>query len=199
MNTLASSAAINNFDFSTAYFTNVQVGQAPNGIFVITGPINEGCRQPGLDEIQSQGFTSFVHLFYQSNSSLEHQFRYRELGESSWITLDRTTEDQLTITGLSSILGYEYQMRKECEVDEWTGYSDSKHFYPCPDQRDFSTVTLDFDANFHAAVRVSSSGTMTGNSNISLVAGEEVVLGHKFTVEKGTTFLAAANDCRVRQ
>ncbi len=199
MATLASSSSINNFEFGTAYYTDVQTGVTPSGTFVIEGPINEGCGQPLISEMQSQGFTSFVYLFYTSNSPLEHQFRYRELGETSWTTLDQTTVNRTTITGLSSIVGYEYQMRKECSADEWSTYSDSKYFYPCPDQRDLSTVTLNFDANFHAAVSVSSSGTMSGNSEISLVAGQNVELGISFSVEEGTNFLANANNCRVKQ
>jgi len=198
MNTLTSSS-INGFAYSNTYFLNVQTGPNAFGDFVIEGPAMEGCRKPALNEFKSQGFTSYVYLFGPSNSSLQHQFRYREIGSNTWINLNAGTQNRETISNLTSFLGYEYQMQRECEEGMWTTYSDSKYFYPCPDQRDLSSVTLNFDVNFHASTSVKSFGVMTGNSTISLVAGDEVLLGVNFEVEKGTTFLADANDCRKKQ
>lgn len=197
--TTLSSSSLNGFAYANAYFINIQTGPNAFGDFVIEGPANEGCTRPKLDEFQSQGFTSFAYLFGPSSSTLRHQFRYREIGADSWIVLGRTNEVRETISNLTSFIGYEYQMRRECEAGMWTPYSRSKYFHACPDQRDLSTVTLNFDVNFHAANKVSSSGVMAGNSTISLVAGNSVELGINFEVEQGTTFLAAANDCRKRQ
>ena len=198
MNTLTSTS-LNGFAYSNAYFVNVQTGSNAFGDFVIEGPAGERCSRPDVDEFQSQGFTSFAYLFGPGNSSLNHQFRYREIGTTSWIVLDQTSQVRETISNLTSFLGYEFQLRRECEEGEWTPYSDSKYFYSCPDQRDLSSVMLNFDVNFHASTKVTSSGVMTGNSNISFVAGDEVFLGVDFEVVKGTTFLAAANDCRRKQ
>ena len=196
---LVTQSDINSFEHTTGYITNVQTGANPVGEFHLSGPANEGCGEADQDLMSARAFSTYVVLHGPILNPLKQQFRYRELDETQWTEFDITTNRVKRIDNIFSLQGYEYQIRYECEVDTWSTYSDSKHFYQCPDQRDLSNLALTFDASLRASSKLVSAGSIASQAKVEFVAGDFVDIMAGFEVDAGGELLIDINNCNIRQ
>lgn len=195
---LAMQSSINSFSYSTGYVTDIQAGPIATAVFHLMGPANEGCGEADKDQMSSKSFSTYAQLFAPNIRPRKHQFRYRELDESIWIELAETAVQVQRVDNIFSLQGYEYQIRYECEADNWSTYSDSKTFYQCPDQRDLSNLPLTFDASFRAAFKVISAGSVQSQAKIEFVAGGYVDILPGFEVVSGGELLIDTENCNLR-
>ncbi len=196
---LGAESGINSFEHTTGYITDVQTGANAFGEFHLIGPANEGCGQADQDLMSAKSFSTYARLYGPDISPLKQQFRYRELDETAWTEFDITTTRIKRVDNIFSLQGYEYQIRYECEEDDWSTYSDSKTFYQCPDQRDLSNLPLTFDASFRASTKVVSSGSIASQAKVEFVAGDFVDILPGFEVDSGGELLIDINNCNQRQ
>lgn len=200
LQTLNSTSSINSFSHATAYIMNIQAGVNPRAEFHLSAPANEVCGRADETLMKARSFSTYAQLFPPDISPLEHQFRYREKGTTSWTVFAKTSSSsQQRIDNITSLQGYEYQIRYQCTEDSWSTYSPLKSFYPCPDQRDLSNLTLAFDASFRASNRVKSANKITPSASIELVAGTVVDILPGFEVQKGGLVFIDGNNCRAKQ
>ena len=87
------------------------------------------------DKVSISGlFVSSVSVFaayiYTSQplGSTNNQFRYRPVGSSEWLLTDISTLYYRYLIDLLPGSRYEYQVRQECEIGNWSTYSDSFEF-----------------------------------------------------------------------
>jgi len=188
----------NNFDHSTSFYKDIQLGSSPTATIEITGFIDDRCT-PSLDDLQAESYTSYSILFAPGIAPLKHRFRYRKKGTSSWITLSANANTHDVVINLTDPIGYEYQMRTECEAGVWGSYSTSKYVYPCPDRSEILAPWLSSDFTVHVADEIITNSEFRAPAKFELHAGNYVTLLPGFKVEKGSRFLASNYNCRDRQ
>lgn len=195
---LSTQSSINSFAFTTGYVTNIQPGPNASAEFHLLGPANEGCGEADKDMMTSKAFSTYANLYAPDISPLKHQFRYRELDETVWTELNITSARTQRVDNIFSLQGYEYQIRMECEGNNWSSYSDSKTFYQCPGQRDLSNLSLDFDASFRAESKITYAGSIRSTASVEFVAGDFVDILAGFEVVSGGELLIDMEDCSIR-
>lgn len=197
---LKNTSSINSFGYATAYLEDIQTGVNPSATFHLSGPASESCGRADETRMNARSFSTYAELFPPNITPLKTQFRYREKGTTTWNLLGATSlSTRKRVDNVTSLKGYEYQIRYECSEDMWSTYSEKKSFYPCPDQRDLSNLTLTFDASFRASEKVKSANTILSGTKVEFVAGDYVDILPGFEIKKGARVLIDGNDCRVRQ
>jgi len=190
---------INAFDYSNGYFKNLVTGNTPSATFVFTGPINDACATPDVDEVLVENFTNYILLYAPDISSMRHQYRYKEKTSTQWTLLNQTSFSPESVVNLSSINGYDFQIQYECGDNIWSGYSASKDIYPCPDHSEFTIPNLDNDQKFFASKTIKSNSTVSAGANIGFTAGSSIELLPSFEVLSGSRLTLNMNNCRNKQ
>ncbi len=190
---------INAFDYSHAYFKNLMTGQTPSATFVFSGPINDACAVPDIDEVLVENFTNYILLYTPDISPMRHQYRYKEKTSTEWSLLNQTRFSPESVINLSSMNGYDFQVQYECGEDIWSGFSESKEIYPCPDFIEVTMPTLANDQKFFAANTLMSSSVISSGLDIGFTAGTSIELLPRFEVMPGSKLELNVNNCREKQ
>jgi len=193
-------SSFNNFEFTTAYHENVRTGSMSGyaADFHLYGPINDYCRPSEIESMEAEPFGDYVILYTPDDLPLAHQFRYRSLGATEWVTLDPSTSISDQIDGLEGIGGYEYQIRYECVADTWSPFSGSKTFYLCPEDLTY-TQAIDQAVTIGAAHHLTVSSLIEATASARLSATQSIVLASDFEIQSGATLDVSNDDCRGRQ
>lgn len=189
----------NSFDYSSGYFKNLVTGTAPSATFVFTGPINDACTAPKLADIQAESFSTYALLYAEDMAPLKHRFRYKEKTSNQWIELNESTFVPDAVINLNSMKGYDFQLQYECIEDVWSGYSESKDIYPCPDHSEIMVPSLNSDIRFSASKTIATNSIILPGIEVNFTAGQSMEFLPDFEVKKGANLLVNMNDCRKRQ
>lgn len=189
---------LNNFQFSTAYYKEVQSGSGTSVSFVVNGPINDICDVIDEEAIQSQTFADYTVLFADPSKTSDHQFRFRSIEDSSWTLLEVSHQESDTIFNLLPLVEYEYQMRLACELGLWTDYTASKTFSLCPEQ---ITVKIDIeeDKGIHGRLSISMENYIAAPSHVVLYSKGSISFEAGFEIEQGASLVTQERDCQEKR
>lgn len=201
LNDLSKNANVNVFEYAVGYFTDVQIGETVTASFKIEGPLGEVitatlCEDVTGDHFQVNVFDTYAVFIPDPAYQDTHQFRYKDVSSQAWINLLTSSQESDTINYLYSPNGYEYAMRYRCDDDTWTDYSESKNFYLCPDSREIGEVTLDFNGVYMAEEVITTSSTISHETEVTFGAGESVTLLPGFKTEEGAGVNVKIDSCR---
>ncbi|GAB4022506.1 hypothetical protein GCM10028808_70350 [Spirosoma migulaei] len=104
-----------------------------NSAFVAGPNFTTSCRIPnGLYNIDLKP-TSVSLSWVRMGLDVNYDLRYRRIGTSDWTTLENLTTAVMTLTGLLTNTGYEWQVRSRCSNGFFSDFSASSSFatYPC--------------------------------------------------------------------
>ena len=93
-------------------------------------PAESTCQTPPTTDAYAQGVEETYTYLQMPNILLDQEitFRYRESGASEWITTEPTTNHYQFVNNLSPGTDYEFQGRRKCCTDEWSGYTATQTF-----------------------------------------------------------------------
>lgn len=194
-------SAYNNFAYTTAYFTDVKEGNEElptTAQFHLIGPINDFCRTPEIDALESESFGDYTLVFPSPEISNLHLFRYREAGSSEWIELDTSSSALDTIWHIDSNYSIEYQLQHECALGLWTDFSESKFFHPCPDDLLIDSI-IEEDAKYTAHQSIVSTGRINNEAIVELEFGTSMEFQTDFSIEIGSVLTINNGNCRQRK
>ena len=86
----------------------------------------------------------------QPHGAVPNQFRYRPVGNTSWLDTDIATTYYRLLSNLNAETTYEFQVRHNCGNEDWSAYSDSATFTT---NNSFTQIPIQFK-NFHIDVQV---------------------------------------------
>ena len=191
--------SLNHFQYTTAYFDNVQLGDTIHYDLHIEGPLNDTCRARGTQELEAMIFEDFAILLEPAILGLDHQWRFRARDSLQWQELPAGNEPRDTAHNLLSLMGYEYQLRHQCAQDVWSPYSESRFFVLCPDVRNLSGEIIEQDIHLAAANVLNASSAIPHGVDVTFSAGQEIFLDEEFTINRGGVFQAILTTCRTGQ
>lgn len=91
-------------------------------------PAPNGCQAP--DNFYANGIDRdavYLNVQYYSGEQ-EISFRYRKIGEPTWVETAPTTDFFQLIQGLEQATEYEYQARRKCCPSDWSDWSEAQTF-----------------------------------------------------------------------
>lgn len=199
--TLADESALNLFDYSVGYFTDIENETTATARYSITGPLGEIIAPIVCDAIPDSGFSvevydNFAILIPAPEYVDKHQFRYKDKSSNAWVNLFVSDQSRDTINYLFSPNGYDFSLRQKCANDEWTPHSESKSFYMCPDERHIGNVALQFDATYSANEILTTSSIISADTEVTMRAGEVVEMKPGFEVIVGGVIHVQMEGCR---
>ncbi|MVM34944.1 hypothetical protein GO755_33255 [Spirosoma sp. HMF4905] len=103
-----------------------------NSYFVTGQSFTTSCRIPDGLGSNPKATTAYLNWTQVSND-VHYDLRYRRIGTTDWITIDNLTTSNVTITGLLTNAGYEWQVRSRCTDGIFSDFSGLRSFgtYPC--------------------------------------------------------------------
>jgi len=117
------------YDFYPDSDGNLSYMESVHIMFNIMPPEEDGCQEPSTSDIEVDDIElTEAELNYEIYYETTHQFRYREVGSSSWTESSETQNTKWDIEDLTPGTEYEVQVRNQCCEGEWSDYSNSETF-----------------------------------------------------------------------
>ncbi|GAB2598999.1 hypothetical protein GCM10027190_53740 [Spirosoma areae] len=86
--------------------------------------------------------TSVFIIWSQMGADVTYDVQYRVAGTTDWTTtISSLTTNSVTITGLNTNFGYDYQVRTRCSDGSYSGFSSVRTFFTLPCTLPFSLLT----------------------------------------------------------
>lgn len=125
------------------------------------------------------------------NTATGYEVRYRESGTTAWTTVSTST-NTASITGLSAVTEYEFQLRSDCG-NRLTPYGTSMSY-----TLGNCAVVLNLSGNqvtgeYVAGDAIFSDASIQLGSKVNYLAGDSIILQTPFSVDVNTDFLAEVN------
>lgn len=123
--TVTGLAPATTYEWITRRYCSGYSDWSPRETFTTTVPV---CNPPTAANNYTSNITQTSAWLNSSATAIYTQFRYRKSGATSWTTTGKTTGSFFIINSLAPGTNYQWQSKRECTTNNWSGWSSTETF-----------------------------------------------------------------------